>query len=150
MKKENELIFKQAESLLVGNLISDMANLSALLYMSMKDLNWAGFYILNKEELFLGPFQGKPACTTIKIGKGVCGTSIKNVETIIVPNVHEYPGHIACDSASQSEIVVPIFINDKLFGVLDIDSPILNRFSKDDQELLEAIITTFSNTNTSK
>ncbi|MCM3906328.1 MAG: GAF domain-containing protein, partial [Pyrinomonadaceae bacterium] len=105
------------------DLIANAANLSSLLYHSIPDLNWAGFYFHKNDELVLGPFQGQPACVRIAIGKGVCGTAAKQRHTIIVANVHDFPGHIACDSASNSEIVVPIIKDDKLIGVLDLDSP---------------------------
>lgn len=119
--------------------IARTANLSALLYEAMRDVNWAGFYFLKGEELVLGPFQGRIACTRIPVGKGVCGTAAERSETIIVPDVHAFPGHIACDSASASEIVVPLFKDGKLMGVLDIDSPKRDRFSKADQLMLEQI-----------
>ena len=113
------------------NFIPVLSNASALIYDAMEDLNWAGFYLMNKGSLLLGPFQGKVACIRIALGKGVCGTAAGNDETLVVPNVHEFPGHIACDSASNSEIVVPIHKDGKVVGVLDIDSPNLNRFSED-------------------
>ncbi|NLI26654.1 MAG: GAF domain-containing protein [Acetobacter sp.] len=119
--------------------IARTANLSALLYEAMRDVNWAGFYFLKGEELVLGPFQGRIACTRIPLGKGVCGTAAQRAETIIVPDVHAFPGHIACDSASASEIVVPLFKDGKLIGVLDIDSPKHDRFSIADQLMLEQI-----------
>ena len=117
-----------------------LSNASALLYENMEDLNWAGFYLMNKGSLVLGPFQGKVACIRIALGKGVCGTAAGNDETLLVPNVHEFPGHIACDSASNSEIVVPIHADGKVVGVLDIDSPSLNRFSLEDKEGLELFV----------
>ena len=120
--------------------ITNLANASALLYTSMEDLNWAGFYLYLDEQLVLGPFQGKPACTKIAMGKGVCGTAALKDETELVPDVHQFPGHIACDCASKSEIVVPVHKNGALYGVLDIDSPVLARFSKADQEGLEAFV----------
>lgn len=120
----------------VNDEISILANTSAFLNMMMEDISWVGFYLYKKEELVLGPFQGKVACTNIKMGKGVCGTSAQNKETIIVPNVHEFPGHIACDSASNSEIVIPLFIEDTLYGVLDIDSTSFDRFHNEDKEIL--------------
>lgn len=120
--------------------ITNLANASALLYTSMEDLNWAGFYLYLDGQLVLGPFQGKPACTKIAMGKGVCGTAALKDETELVPDVHQFPGHIACDCASKSEIVVPVHKNGALYGVLDIDSPVLARFSKSDQEGLEAFV----------
>lgn len=120
--------------------IANLANASALLYDSLDDLNWAGFYIMQDDKLVLGPFQGKVACIEIPVGKGVCGTAVYRDEIQRVDNVHEFPGHIACDSASNSEIVIPIHKDDKIYGVLDIDSPILNRFSKEDQTGLEEFV----------
>lgn len=120
--------------------ITTLANTSALLNMYLEDINWVGFYLLKKDELILGPFQGKPACTNIKVGKGVCGTCILNKETIIVKDVHEFKGHIACDFASNSEICIPLYDKyNNLYGLLDIDSPILNRFNAIDKENLENI-----------
>lgn len=125
------------------DLIANAANLSALLFHSLPDLNWAGFYFLKEGELVLGPFQGQPACVRMKMGQGVCGTAAAKRETIIVPNVHEFPGHIACDSASNSEIVLPITKNDKLLGVLDLDSPIIDRFDSKDAAGLKPLIRIF-------
>ena len=122
------------------NYIPVLSNASAILYDAMPDLNWAGFYLMNKGSLLLGPFQGKVACIRIVLGKGVCGTAAGNDETLVVPNVHEFPGHIACDSASNSEIVVPIHKDGKVVGVLDIDSPNLNRFSEEDKLGLEKFV----------
>ena len=116
-----------------------MANASALLYHSMEDLNWAGFYFVRGDELVLGPFQGKVACVRIPVGKGVCGTAVAEDRTQRVANVHDFPGHIACDSASNSEIVVPIHRDGKVVAVLDIDSPVFDRFDADDQAGLEAL-----------
>ena len=122
------------------NYIPVLSNASAILYDAMDDLNWAGFYLMNKGSLLLGPFQGKVACIRIALGKGVCGTAAGNDETLVVPNVHEFPGHIACDSASNSEIVVPIHKDGEVVGVLDIDSPNLNRFSEDDKLGLQKFV----------
>lgn len=122
-----------------------LSNASALINQNLDDLNWAGFYLIDNDSLLLGPFQGKVACIRIKLGRGVCGTAVHNDETIVVPNVHEFPGHIACDSASNSEIVVPIHKNGKIVGVLDIDSPRLNRFSQTDKEGLELFVRTLEN-----
>ena len=122
------------------NFIPVLSNASALIYDAMEELNWAGFYLMNKGSLLLGPFQGKVACIRIALGKGVCGTAAGNDETLVVPNVHEFPGHIACDCASNSEIVVPIHKDGKVVGVLDIDSPSLNRFSDEDKKGLEAFV----------
>ena len=129
-----------APSLVGDNDITTLSNISALLNMYMDNINWVGFYILKNNELILGPFQGKPACTNIKVGKGVCGTCIEKKETIIVKNVHEFKGHIACDSASNSEICIPLYDkSNNLYGLLDIDSPILNRFNDIDKMNLEKI-----------
>lgn len=119
--------------------ITTLSNSSALLNMYLEDINWVGFYLLKNNQLILGPFQGKVACTNIKIGRGVCGTCIQEEKTILVPNVHEFKGHIACDSASNSEICIPIYANNKLYGLLDIDSPILNRFNDIDKINLEKL-----------
>ena len=122
------------------NFIPVLSNASAILYDAMPDLNWAGFYLMNKGSLLLGPFQGKVACIRIALGKGVCGTAAGNDETPVVPDVHQFPGHIACDSASNSEIVVPIHKDGQVDGVLDIDSPNLNRFSDEDKVGLEKFV----------
>ena len=124
------------------NFIPVFSNASALLYENMEDLNWAGFYIMNKGSLMLGPFQGKVACIRIELGKGVCGTAALKDETQLVKNVHEFPGHIACDSASNSEIVVPIHRGEEVVAVLDIDSPSLSRFTEDDRKGLEEFVRT--------
>ncbi len=115
----------------------NLANTSALLMQLLPDLNWAGFYLRQGPDLVLGPFQGKVACVRIPVGKGVCGTAAARRTTVVVPNVHEFPGHIACDSASNSEIVVPLLHAGRLLGVLDLDSPKLNRFDADDATGLE-------------
>lgn len=121
--------------------VANMANCAALIFHSISRLNWAGFYLLKGEELVLGPFQGQPACIRIPLGKGVCGTAAKTRTTIRVPDVTKFPGHIACDTNSRSEIVVPLVNEDgNLIGVLDIDSPELNRFDADDQIGIEAIV----------
>lgn len=120
--------------------LANLSNASAVLWLLLDEINWAGFYLYKNGELILGPFQGKPACTHIKLGNGVCGTAAAKLDTQLVKNVHEFPGHIACDSASNSEIVVPIIKNEKLIGVLDIDSPILNRFDETDQKYLEKFV----------
>ena len=117
-----------------------LSNASAIIYDNMEDLNWAGFYIMRDGALVLGPFQGKVACINIALGKGVCGTAAGSDETLVVPDVHQFPGHIACDCASNSEIVVPIHKDGKVVGVLDIDSPSLNRFSEEDKAGLEAFV----------
>ena len=117
-----------------------LSNAAALLYDSMDDLNWAGFYLMRNGRLVLGPFQGKTACIHIPVGRGVCGTAVAEDRTQLVPDVHAFPGHIACDSASNSEIVVPIRRDGRVVGVLDIDSPRLNRFTEADREGLEAFV----------
>lgn len=120
--------------------LANLSNASAVLWMLLEDINWAGFYLYKNNELILGPFQGKPACTHIKIGKGVCGTAAEKKEIQLVKDVHEFIGHIACDSASNSEIVLPIIKDERLIGVLDIDSPTLNRFDETDQKHLEKFV----------
>ena len=136
----------QLAALLAGehDAIANLANTSALLYAALPQLNWAGFYLLRSpDELVLGPFQGKPACVRIALGRGVCGTAAAARRTVLVPNVHEFPGHIACDSASNSEIVLPLIAgNGELLGVLDLDSPVLERFDAIDQQGLERIVRT--------
>lgn len=122
----------------VPHRIANLANASALLWQHMENINWAGFYLLEGDKLILGPFQGKPACIEIPIGKGVCGTAVSLGETVLVTNVHDFPGHIACDCASNSEIVVPVRINGSIVGVLDIDSPVIGRFTEEDRAGLEA------------
>jgi GAF domain-containing protein len=122
------------------DLIANTANCAAILYQTLPDLNWAGFYFLKGQDLVLGPFQGKPACVRIAPGRGVCGAAAAKRQTIIVPDVNQFPGHIACDSASQSEIVVPLIKNDALHGVLDLDSPRLNRFDETDATGLKTIV----------
>lgn len=125
--------------------LSILSNVSALLNQSLEDISWVGFYLYQDDQLILGPFQGKVACTNIPIGKGGCGTTAQNKTTTIVPNVHEFAGHIACDSATNSEIVVPIFVNKKLYGVLDIDSISFDRFNEQDQLKLEQAMTILGN-----
>ncbi|MDM5330701.1 GAF domain-containing protein [Neobacillus sp. CF12] len=142
-RQENyELVKKQLQALLHGekNQIANLSNTSALLNQFLDRINWVGFYLMDENnELVLGPFQGLPACVRIPLGKGVCGTSAKNKETIRVEDVHQFPGHIACDAASNSEIVIPLMKDGKLLGVLDIDSPEKNRFDELDQVQLEEI-----------
>jgi L-methionine (R)-S-oxide reductase len=133
----------QALRALVGSepdLIANLANAAALLYHSLPEINWAGFYLWKNGELVLGPFQGKPACVRIAVGKGVCGTAAARKTTVVVPNVHEFAGHIACDTASNSEIVVPMIRDGELLGVLDVDSPKLARFDTEDQAGLETLV----------
>lgn len=135
---------KQLDALLTGesDRIANFSNASALLNQFLTNINWVGFYVLQGEELVLGPFQGLPACFRIPIGRGVCGTAVEKEETMVVKDVHAFPGHIACDAASQSEIVIPLIKEGVVLGVLDIDSPIVNRFSKEDQEGLELFVKT--------
>ncbi|MBQ6921432.1 MAG: GAF domain-containing protein [Bacilli bacterium] len=137
-----ELLLKQIKAVIDKDipLVSNLANISALLY-TMEAINWAGFYLVDKNRLVLGPFQGEVACTIIPLGNGVCGTAAERKETIIVDNVHEFKGHIACSSKSKSEIVVPIIKNNELIGVIDIDSPIYSRFSNSEKEFLEKVVT---------
>ena len=120
--------------------IPNLANASALLWQILPDLNWAGFYLMEDGALYLGPFQGKTACIRIPLGQGVCGTAAQNDQVLRVHNVHEFEGHIACDSASNSEIVLPIHDGDDVIGVLDIDSPLVGRFSEEDEEGLKEIV----------
>jgi len=122
------------------DLIANLANTASLLYHSMPDLNWVGFYLLKDGELVVGPFQGKPACVRIALGKGVCGTAAARRAPVIVENVHEFDGHIACDSASNSEIVLPLVRGNELIGVLDLDSPKFSRFDAQDQAGLEKVV----------
>ncbi|MGO2277059.1 GAF domain-containing protein [Pseudoalteromonas nigrifaciens] len=136
-------LVKQTQSLIGGesNVIANMANISALLFTSLDDVNWAGFYFMDSPtELALGPFQGNPACIRIPVGKGVCGTAAATGQTQLIEDVHAFDGHIACDAASNSEVVVPIMKAGKVFAVLDIDSPSISRFDTDDQAGLEALV----------
>ncbi|HLO12477.1 GAF domain-containing protein [Neobacillus drentensis] len=143
-REENyELVKKQLQALLHDekNQVANLSNASALLNQFLDRVNWVGFYLLDtNDELVLGPFQGLPACIRIPLGKGVCGTAALKKETLLVENVNQFPGHIACDAASQSEIVVPLLKGEQLIGVLDIDSPELNRFDKLDQQKLEEFV----------
>lgn len=139
----HEELLRQARGLLEGerDAIANAANISALIWEGLPDLNWAGFYFMKGGELVLGPFQGKPACVRIAVGKGVCGTAVQRRAPIVVENVHEFPGHIACDSASNSEVVVPLIRKGKVVGVIDLDSPKLNRFDASDAAFCESIAT---------
>ena len=125
------------------NFLANLANLSALVHHSLPDLNWTGFYLPDGDGLVLGPFQGKPACTRIPAGRGVCGAAAARRETVVVADVHAFPGHIACDSASNSEVVVPVMDGDRLLGVLDLDSPLHGRFDSADARGLEALVRVF-------
>ncbi len=137
----HDTLIAQAAALVDGerDAIANAANLSALLFTSLDDVNWAGVYLLRGDALVLGPFQGKPACVRIALGAGVCGTSAARRQTLVVPDVHAFPGHIACDSASRSEIVVPLIDGDRVIGVLDVDSPRADRFNENDRLMLEAV-----------
>lgn len=143
---EKTLLYKLLKTQLTGLIdgvphrLANLANASALLNQALVDINWMGFYLLEGDTLILGPFQGKPACVAIKTGNGVCGTAVEKDEIMLVKNVHEFPGHIACDSASNSEIVIPVHKDGKIIGVLDIDSPLLARFDEDDREGLLALV----------
>jgi L-methionine (R)-S-oxide reductase len=133
---------RQLEGLVRGerDALPNCANMAALLYHALPDLNWCGFYLMRRGELVLGPFQGNTACVRIAIGKGVCGTAAQRRETVVVPDVHAFPGHIACDAASRSEIVLPMIQGGRLLGVLDIDSPVPDRFDADDARGLETLL----------
>lgn len=135
-------MYKQIKALTENekDLIANLSNISACLNVNLENINWVGFYLMKNNELVLGPFQGKPACIRIPVGKGVCGTCVFEKKIQRVEDVHKFPGHIACDGASNSEIVLPIFKNDEVIGVLDIDSPIYNRFSEDDEKELKEIV----------
>ncbi|QTJ44724.1 histidine kinase [Dolosigranulum pigrum] len=145
----NTLLVKQLRALIQdeSNVIANLSNVSALLNAHFDQINWVGFYLWDDQdqELVLGPFQGKVACNRIPMGRGVCGSALQQQQTLIVPDVHAFAGHIACDSASRSEIVVPIIIDGQPFGVLDIDAPVTNRFTTEDQALLEACIDELKN-----
>ncbi|ATH62411.1 GAF domain-containing protein [Staphylococcus pasteuri] len=142
-----DLLQKQLSSLIEDetNLIAILSNASALINDNMDKINWVGFYLIEENELILGPFQGHPACVHIQIGKGVCGTAVSTNETQVVKDVHQFPGHIACDANSNSEIVVPIHKDGKIIGVLDIDAPIKNRFNDQDRIGLEKIVSIIEN-----
>lgn len=144
--EDERLLLNQLRNLSDGesNRVALLSNASALLNTYLDDINWVGFYLLDdsRDELVLGPFQGLPACIRIPLGKGVCGTSASKRETILVEDVHQFPGHIACDAASNSEIVVPLYAQGSLIGVLDIDSPSLARFTTEDQAFLEQFVQT--------
>lgn len=145
----NTLLVKQLRALIQdeSNVIANLSNVSALLNAHFDQINWVGFYLWDNQdqELVLGPFQGKVACNRIPMGRGVCGSALQQQQTLIVPDVHAFAGHIACDSASRSEIVVPIIIDGHPFGVLDIDAPVTDRFTPEDQALLEACIDELKN-----
>lgn len=138
--EQYSMLGKQLDALLTGetNKIANLSNASALLNQFLERINWAGFYLIDDGELVLGPFQGLPACVRIQVGRGVCGTSVSEKKTMRVEDVQQFPGHIACDAASRSEIVIPLIKNNEVIGVLDIDSPELSRFTEEDQNGLEA------------
>jgi L-methionine (R)-S-oxide reductase len=138
-------LLSQARALFEGerDFTANAANLASLLYHTLPDLNWAGFYWMKGGELVLGPFQGKPACVRIALGRGVCGTAARERRTIVVPDVHAFPGHIACDSASNSEIVVPLLRGGEVVGVMDLDSPVIGRFTQEDAAGLEPLARLF-------
>ncbi len=140
-QSEYERLAAQAEALVSGekDLIANMANISALLFNHLEKVNWAGFYLYKEGQLVLGPFQGQPACIRIPMNQGVCGTAAADRSTLVVEDVHAFDGHIACDAASNSEIVIPLVVNDQLIGVLDIDSPEFGRFTDVDKAGLEKI-----------
>lgn len=143
LEKNYQLVIKQLASLIEDedDAIANLSNASSLLNQFLEDINWVGFYLLkDNNELVLGPFQGLPACVRIPYGKGVCGTAVKEMRPLRVGNVHEFPGHIACDAASQSEIVIPMIKDDQIIGVLDIDSPTQNRFSDIDETYLNLFV----------
>lgn len=137
-----KIMLVRLEGLLCSEIdwLANISNAAALLYTNLDNINWSGFYFMKDGELVLGPFQGKTACTRIKSGKGVCGTAVVEMETQLVPDVHLFPGHIACDCASNSEIVVPILKDGKVYGVLDIDSPVKNRFDEIDAKYLQLYV----------
>lgn len=145
--KAYEFLIKQLKALSEGEAdhTALLSNAAALLNQFLQDINWVGFYIWKDTELVLGPFQGLPACIRIEYGKGVCGTAVKEKQTQLVANVHEFPGHIACDTASNSEIVVPMFTTNGIYSVLDIDSPVFDRFNQTDKKYLEHYVRTLEN-----
>lgn len=142
LEEQYVALSKQLDALLTGetDIIANLSNASALLNVFLTDINWVGFYMMKDGELVLGPFQGLPACVRIPVGRGVCGTAVAQNKTMLIENVHDFPGHIACDAASNSEIVIPLRKNNEVIGVLDIDSPLLARFSLEDQSGLEQFV----------
>lgn len=135
-------ILRSIEHITAGeqSLVANCANVASVLYHSLDNVNWAGFYLFDGSDLVLGPFHGKPACIRIAMGRGVCGTAAAELRTVTVPDVEAFPGHIACDAASRSEVVVPMIRDGRLIGVLDVDSPVADRFSPDDVALLERVV----------
>lgn len=142
LEEKYGLLLKQLESLIEGetNTVANLSNASALLNVFLERINWVGFYMTEGDGLVLGPFQGLPACIRIPFGKGVCGKAAKEEKTIIVADVHQFPGHIACDAASRSEVVIPVFKDGKLFAILDIDSPEKDRFTEEEATHLEGFV----------
>lgn len=140
-EKQYTSMIKQLKSLLADerDWLANLSNTASFLANTLHEINWAGFYLIKENELVLGPFMGKPACVRITIGKGVCGTAAAENKTQVVADVHQFPGHIACDAASRSEIVIPLVVDNKVIGVLDIDSPVLNRFESIDKTYLEQL-----------
>jgi GAF domain-containing protein len=140
-----EALAKELRSLLEGEAddLANAANTAALVFHRLPELNWVGFYFFKAGQLVVGPFQGKPACTRLNLGKGVCGTAAAERRTVVVPDVHQFPGHIACDSASASEIVIPLLVAGRLLGVFDLDSPVAGRFDAEDRVGLESIVAVF-------
>lgn len=149
LEKTNDttLMLEQIKALIADepDALANMANIASFVYHSIGDLNWVGFYLLKESDLVLGPFNGLPACTRIKMGKGVCGTSAQTLKVMNISDVHSFEGHIACDSASNSELVVPILINNVLYGVFDIDSPIYGRFDSELESFLVEVVQLFTN-----
>lgn len=135
-----DLLLKQHAALMTKNWITNLANTSAFLFYNLPRINWVGFYLMENQKLWLGPFQGKPACTEIELERGVCGKAASTQKTILVLDVHDFDGHIVCDPASRSEIVVPIILNQKVIAVLDVDSPEVGRFNENDRVFLENIV----------
>lgn len=143
--KQYKLINSQVQALISDepDTVANMANIAAVLYNTLDEINWAGFYLYKESQLVLGPFQGQVACVRIPMGKGVCGTAAELRETQVIADVHQFDGHIACDAASNSEIVIPIIVKGRLFGVLDIDSPVTDRFDEIDKKSLEKLVSIF-------
>lgn len=141
-KARYEQMLKQLTHLLEGerDWLANLSNTASHLYHSLEQVNWAGFYLMKQGELVLGPFMGNPACVRIKVGRGVCGTAVSEDRTQLVEDVHQFPGHIACDAASRSEIVIPLRVDGEIIGVLDIDSPVVGRFDEGDQRYLEEYV----------
>ena len=147
LEKDYQLLEKQLIALIDENedMVTNLSNTSALLNQFLENINWVGFYLVRNNELHLGPFQGLPACVRIPFSRGVCGACATTLKTQRVDDVHQFPGHIACDSASNSEVVIPIILNNQLFGVLDIDSPLYNRFTPEEATYLEHFVKVLEN-----